>query len=350
MNIKKLSFAILLSLFFSNAVTSQELEKGKDYFVSVIGFYNLENIFDTIDTEGVLDTEFSPTGDKTWTSKKYYAKLDNMADIISQMGTEVNPEGLAILGFAEVENEATMQDLVKRDKLKDRKLKVIFHDGWDARGVDVGFLYNPKYFEFIEKKAYRLRMPEEPNLKTRDQLLVKGKLHGEEIYLMVAHWPSRRGGEKVSAPKRVAAAKLARHVVDSLLTLDPKAKIFYMGDLNDDPTNESVKDVMKTTWKTDKMEPTQMFNAMEPFFKKGIGTLAWDGAWNLFDQILISQNAAVGDFKSYRFYKAKIFDKDLVKVRGGKDHGHPYRTFLGNTFIGGYSDHFGVYVFMVKEK
>lgn len=194
-----LPFILLTSFVYSSiSVVAQETEK-KEYYVSGIGFYNLENLFDTIldlDPNKILQDDFTPEGPKAWTSERYHEKLNNLARVISELGTEISPDGVAILGVSEVENKEVLEDLVKEEKIKSRNYQIVHHESPDRRGIDVGFLYNPNYFKVESSQTYALKMPNDSNFFTRDQLVVNGYLNGEMIHVIVAHWPSRSGGEK----------------------------------------------------------------------------------------------------------------------------------------------------------
>jgi hypothetical protein len=174
-------------------------------------------------------------------------------------------------------------------------------------------------------------------------------LDGEKIHIIVNHWPSRRGGEARSRPKRIKAAKLNKRIIDSLFSIDPYAKIITMGDLNDDPLSSSVKDVLNTNKNRSSLKMKELFNPMEDMFRKGLGTLAWRDGWNLFDQIIISSELMKKEYSSYRFYKAGIYNKSYLANSQGPYKGYPYRSFGNGTFTGGYSDHFPVFVYLIKE-
>src|SRR5690606_9833568 len=161
--------------------------------------------------------------------------------------------------------------------------------------------------------------------------------------------PSRSGGEERSRPNRLRAAELNKSIMDSLLSQDPYAKIITMGDFNDDPTSPRIKDVLKTKKNRDQMEIKELFNPMEDMNKKGMGTLAYRDAWNLFDQIMISTELSKKDYSSYSFYKAGIFNKSYLQNPRGRYKGYPFRMF-SNGYTGGYSDHFPVYIYLIKEK
>ncbi len=351
MNFLKRLFFLVNFLLIAQLIAFSQEDK-KDYLVTCVGFYNLENLFDTIvdpDPDKILQDEFTPKGKNHWTSELYYEKLNNMAKVIAELGVEVTPDGAAILGVSEVENRTVLEDLAKTEKLKDRNYEVVHYESPDRRGIDVGLLYNPKYFKVVSSRSISLR-DIDTTFYTRDQLLVSGYLNDEMIHVLVAHWPSRSGGEKRSAPRRAAAAKLGKMVVDSILALDPNAKIFYMGDLNDDPTDKSVKLGLKGNGKKEEVKADEMFNPWEAYYKKGIGTLAYRDAWNLFDQILVSPGLIDEDYSTYKYYKAVIFSKSFLKNDSGSYKGYPHRTFAGGAYVGGYSDHFPVYLFLVKEQ
>ena len=349
------SLLLFFCIFSSSIVNCQQLDENKQYQVACFGFYNLENLFDTIvdpDTNKILQDDFTPNSDKQWNTKKYYHKLNNVSEVISKLGvSKSNPNGVSVLGVCEVENRSVLEDLVSHKKIKNKKFKIVHHEGPDHRGIDCGFLYNPKYFKLESSKSYRLTMPDDTAFSSRDQLLVTGLYLEERMHFIVLHWPSRRGGEMKSRPKRIQAAILSKSIVDSILKSEPEAKVILMGDLNDDPISPSVKEVLNAKGEMDNFNENEMFNCMMGHFKKGIGTLAYRDNWNLFDQFiltpsLVSEN---NSFTSFKYFSSKIYNKDFLKNQEGNFKGYPYRTYVGSTFMGGYSDHFPVYLLLVKE-
>ena len=343
----KLFFALFL---FTAFLQGQTLEKGKNYYVSAIGFWNVENLYDTLNDPKKMDEEFLPSGDKAWTGSRYWVKIDHLAKVISEMAIDATPEGLSILGLCEIENKNCLEDLVKDPKLKARNYQTILVEGPDARGVDPGLIYNPKHFKVTNVVTYRIVLPYDSAHKTRDQLVVSGSFFGEPLTVIVNHWPSRSGGEMKTRPGRIVAAKMSKHIADSVTKLDPKNKVIIMGDLNDDPTNESVKKCLNTYSKIENGGPDMYFNPMESLFKKGIGTLAWQDSWNLFDQTLLNKPLVPNGYKTFEFYKAFVFNKPYVKSDFGNFKGYTFRTYSGAEYTGGYSDHFAVYILLLKEK
>ncbi|MBM3436775.1 MAG: endonuclease/exonuclease/phosphatase family protein, partial [Bacteroidetes bacterium] len=287
---KKIYFIIVVVILILAGSSSQLLSQDEArYEVAIIGFYNLENLFDTINDIGFDNSEeFTPGGVNKWTSERYHNKLNNMAMVISKIATETSPDGVALLGVTEIENKGVLEDLVKDPQISERNYQIVHYDSPDRRGIDVGLLYQPKYFQVTNSRTHTLWMAD-TGFRTRDQLVVSGLLDGEMIHVIVNHWPSRRGGERASRPNRNAAGDLSRHIVDSLLAIEKNAKIFVMGDLNDDPINPSVKDHLRAKGKKEVLVPGDLFNPMFKMYKDGIGSLAYRDTWNLFDQIIISQ-------------------------------------------------------------
>jgi hypothetical protein len=345
----RFSRLLILSYFTFVITLFGYAQEKKSYQVACVGFYNLENLFDTInDVENAISEEFTPSGPKQWTEKRYHEKLSNMAYAISTIATDITPDGLAILGVSEIENRGVLEDLVKQEAIKDRKYDVVHYDSPDRRGVDVGLLYQPKYLTVTHTASHTLHMVDS-NFKTRDQLVVTGLLNGEEMHFIVNHWPSRSGGEKRSRPKRNAAGQLTRHIVDSLLNLNPNAKIMVMGDLNDDPINPSVKEYLRTKGKVEQLEEGDLFNPYYKLYRDGIGSLAYRDTWNLFDMVIVSKGLLGDDKSDYKFYTARVHNKNYLKQKEGAYAGYPHRTFAGGVYLGGYSDHFPVYIVLVRE-
>jgi len=347
------SFFILFIFSAFQAVFGQEKQEKQDFKVITVAFYNLENLFDTKNDPITFDDDRTPDGKDHWTETIYAEKSKNMAFVISQIGEEVAQNSPAILGVAEIENRKVLEDLVNQPSLRQQNYGIVHYDSPDRRGIDVALLYQKDIFKVIKSKAYELMIykPEEPNKRvyTRDQLVVSGMLDGDQVYIIVNHWPSRSGGEAASSYKREAAAALNRRIIDSLQNTAPNAKIMTMGDFNDDPTNTSVKNVLGTKGEKSKVKRLEFFNPMEVIFKTGTGTLAYRDNWNLFDQIIISEPLLDIDFKTYGFYKAGIYNKAFLSNPEGRYKGYPFRSFANGNYTGGYSDHFPVYIYLIKQ-
>ncbi len=303
-----------------------------------IAFYNWENLFDTIpnNPEG-RDSEFTPDGPRQWDGRKYREKVHNLAYAISQFTTRTTPYGPAIVGVSEIENRSVMEDVVNQPELKAWNLQVVHHDSPDARGVDVGLLYNPRYFRLENVTNHRLTAVP---FRTRDQMCVVGSLLGQRIAVIVNHWPSRLGGQEKSSPNREAAAALCKEIADSLWNVDPEIGVIIMGDLNDDPQDKSCAKVLGAKRDRDGVPAHGFYNPFWRMLDKGIGTLAYKSSWNLFDQIILSGNLANGPEDRWHFYEAKVLNFDFLKDTEGTRMGYPKRTYSAGSYLGGYSDHF----------
>lgn len=321
------------------------------YKSAIVSFYNFENLYDTIFHGKNDDPEFTPQGSKAYTSAVYHDKLLHLATVLSQIGTNINPDGPAILGTAEIENQYVLDTLLRHPLIANRNYKYVHYDSRDARGVDVALIYNPKYFRVVSSKPLYVQLPvgAKDAFYTRDVLWVTGYLDGEKLHVFVNHWPSRSGGEKKSEPGRMAAAKTVRTMIDSILNKEPNSNIIVMGDLNDDPINNSVTKGLKASGSIKKIQEGELYNPWVEHYKKGLGTLAYQDAWSLFDQIIISQSFLNKEKQGFFFYKNAVFNPDYIVENIGKYKGYPMRTYSGDTYRGGYSDHFPTYIVLLKK-
>jgi hypothetical protein len=326
----------------------------KKFSVYAVGFYNQENLFDTCHDEGKNDYDFLPTGSYRWDGLKYSHKLRNMARALSDMGTNTLPGvGCAIIGLAEVENAKVLTDLCNQPELKARNYQFCHIEGPDRRGIDCALLYNPSLFKVKNVKLvpYVPTEKQGSNFKTRGFLTVSGELAGEHVAVVVCHLPSRFSG---SYYREVGAAQ-ARAVKDSLLREDENCKVFVMGDMNDDPTNKSMREGLRGKEDIDKVGEGDLFNPWYNIFtKQGTGTLMYRGSWNLFDQILLTPNLlnAKGskDYRTLKYWKSEIQRMPYLFQTEGKYKGSIKRTTAGGVWLDGYSDHLPVCVYLVKEQ
>ena len=341
------TFSFLCSILLGNAQNSEN-----QYRLIVAGFYNLENLFDTIDDPIKYDEEFTPSGGYRYNTTIYKDKLGRLSDVLSQIGTDVSPDGLAFLGTAEIENVDVLLDLVAMPKLASRNYKPIWYEGGDARGIDCAFLYNPKYFKPIYSKSIPINLNQvvKDGKPTRDVLWVRGILTGiDTVDVFVGHWPSRRGGETLTAPMRNYVAGTIRHYADSIRAINKEAKILVMGDLNDNPTDPSLVKYLDAVGSKDKMTAEKFFNPFVEFYKKGYGTLAHNDAWGLFDQIILSNGWMNAKQDGWFYQNAHIFKKDFMVQKTGKYKGYPKRTWNFSEYNYGYSDHFPTYIQLLQR-
>lgn len=345
-----MSYRYLLTLLLLSYAAAACAEK-KSYQVSAIAFYNLENLFDADDDpDNTGDDEFTPAGPYNYTKDIYQQKLHNLATVIRQLGSGVTPHGPAIIGVAEVENGRVLEDLIAQPEIRERNYKIVHFESPDSRGIDVGLLYHPGYFTVINARPLHVDISRtgQKGGTTRDILYVQGVLAGDTVHVLVNHWPSRRGGEAASAPLRAIAAGVGRKLIDSLMKARPGVKVVLMGDLNDDPINASVAKVLGAIGDREMVTQKKLYNPWMNFYKHGIGSLAYNDSWNLFDQIIISGGWLQPDDAHWHFYKAEIFNREFLRTSFGRYKGYPHRSFSGNQWINGYSDHFPTIIYLIR--
>lgn len=333
-----------LLFFVFSTLNAQE----KKYELYSVGFYNLENLFDTIHDAGKNDFEFLPDGTNKWGTLKYTNKLKNMARVLNEMGTDVLPMGMAAVGVSEIENSRVLKDLVEHEILAPRGWNFIHIEGPDRRGVDCALLYNPKLFKPTGSKlAPYTTEDNDTTYKTRGFLIVSGDMGGDLVHIIVNHWPSRFA----KSPARERAGKLVRQLKDSIMTAMPHSKVLIMGDMNDDPDNKSMKSSLGAMREKDELKTSSdLYNPWWNILrKKGLGTLKYNGKWNLFDQIILNGNLIGGDRSTLKLYKTEIFSRNYLFQQEGRYKGNTLRTHAGGVWLNGYSDHLPVIVYLVKE-
>lgn len=366
-----LAFAALTTL---TSFTTGQHQQPKRYALYGVAFYNLENLFDTLHDAGKNDYEYLPDGRNKWGKMKYEAKLHNMARVLSELCTDKLPQGPAVIGVSELENHLALEDLLHQPSLAGRGLKYVDVAGPDRRGVECAFIYNPRFFQMErymhvpyyyapsgrvddplvgfytdeqgEVQAYTDLKGDTTHI-TRGFLVMQGLLAGERMFFIVNHWPSRAAGSEA----RERAGYQVRMLKDALMASHPEAKVMIMGDMNDDPADKSMTTALGCKHQTDKVKKaTDLFNPWhETLYKRGQGTLLYQGKWNLFDQIVFSGNLLGTDRTSLKFYKHEIFMRDYLFQQEGKYKGSPLRTHAGGVWLNGYSDHLPTYVYLIKE-
>ena len=351
MKMRILFFLLSLPFFVFTQAQQPTEQKGKQYQVRTVAFYNVENLFDTKNDTLTFDDDRTPEGKDNWTEERYRQKLEHIANVISEIGAENTNTSPDIVGLCEVENRQVVEDLINLPVLRPKGYGVVHFDSPDERGIDVALLYKKSAFLPTSFTSHRLLLFDDYEYRnyTRDQLVVGGLLDNEQFYFTVNHWPSRSGGEARSKPNRMAAATLNRRITDSILKLDVAAKIISMGDLNDDPIDDSLKKVVRTKGKKRNLEEGDLFNPMEDLFRKGVGSLAYRDKWNLFDQLFFTPNLLEEEKDQYRYWKAAVFNPSYLVSKKGQYKGYPFRTYAGGSYAGGYSDHFPVYMYLIRE-
>lgn len=319
-----------------------------------VAFYNQENLFDTCHDEGKNDYDFLPTGSYRWNGLKYKNKLHNMARALADLGTDVLPGvGCAVIGLSEVENNKVLDALVAQPELAARGYKYCHVEGPDKRGIDCALLYNPALFSVRDVKLvpYVYDLPKDSARATRGFLTVSGTMAGEHLTVVVCHWPSRGA----SSHYREIAGTQVKAVKDSLLRDDPNCKVMVMGDMNDDPTNKSMYEALSAKEDIEKVGKNDMFNPWyNVLVKQGQGTLMYQGAWNLFDQIILSPNLlnkkGHRDGSTLKYWKCEIQRMPYLFQTEGKYKGGTKRTTAGGVWLDGYSDHLPTAIYLMKEQ
>lgn len=329
------SLIILTVLFF----TSCAPWRNATYRNMTVAFYNVENLFDLEDEPGKNDGEFTPESDKKWDEIKYRKKLADISRVISGINEGDLPE---IVGLCEVENEQVLAELVMTGLLANGKYKIVHHESPDFRGIDCALIYRPEEFKVLEHFAVPVRFEDDPDYVTRDILYVKGRTRNREVFhIFVNHWPSRIGGVAQTEPERVSVAQILKSKIDSVRIADSKAHIIMMGDMNDDPDNKSLQEVL------DAQPPSTpgatLVNLMFHDFNDGKGTYNFRGNWNMLDNLIVSPGLL--DDKGFRCVEEKghIFREEWMEYKNRDGEISPNRTYGGPNYYGGVSDHFPVY-------
>lgn len=323
--------------------TVQTTQKAKGLYS--VAFYNVENLFDTVPDPGKNDAEYLPYGANRWNTEKYTAKLNNIARVLGELTREKTPQGPAAIGLAEVENRYALNDLVAAcAAVAPVKYGIVHFEGEDKRGIDCALLYDPRQF----KPGKSVLIPHKPlnndkTHKTRGFLLVQGKIAKEPVCFIVNHWPSRGA----AAPARIWAARQVRMITDSLATVNPKLKIIVMGDMNDDPMDESMVKALGARKTVAEVGEGDFYNPWWSTLEdEDHGTLLYRGKWNLFDQIVLSRTLL--DAAGLKYDSHEIFSRDYLFQQKGKYKGYPFRTHGGREWLNGYSDHLPTVIYLRK--
>jgi predicted extracellular nuclease len=346
---KKLSLLLLATMgFFSLCLSQQDQTSSKNTLT--VMFYNVENLFDTSNDSLTADEEFLPQSPKRWDSEKYSKKISDLARVISSVNEKELP---ALIGLAEVENRKVLEDLVSSQKLKKGKYSIVHFNSKDERGIDAALLYNSEEIELLDSKAIPVSFGKDIKDLTRDILFVKCRIKGDRIInVFVNHWPSRSPNQEDSEMKRVMAALTLRREVDNILNIDNEAAILIMGDFNDEPTNKSVFQILNATNKRKNAHYRDLYNLMfDSHNINGEGSITYRDSWQMFDQIIISQSLLSKEGGYYVTYSdGKVFKTGDVLIKDPATGSQVLnRTFGGDKYLGGVSDHLPVFAILKKE-
>ncbi len=304
-----------------------------------IAFYNTENLFDTIDDPQKDDAEFLPNGKMKWTADRYQTKLSHIEQVAEAMDFPV------VMGFCEIENRLVLEDLLKQPKMKMQGYEIAHFDSPDERGIDVGLIYKKAVFSLKNSKPHRVSLVSGD--KTRDILEVSGTLANQNVHIFVNHWPSRRGGQVESDDKRMTAAKTLKIVVDSIQKNVKNSYIIAMGDLNDEPIDKSLTEGLgaKDPSVYKRFLSKNLYNMSFPVKKRGEGSYYYQKSYTMIDQIVISGNFLQTTSPLKSNYEEGILRANFLYYTDKKTgESFPNRTYTGEKYRGGYSDHLPVYL------
>ncbi len=319
-------------------------------------FYNVENLFDTYDDPVTNDNEFLPESKKEWTQERYLRKLQDLAAVLSETGDRHLP---AIIGLCEVENLKVVEDLAITGRLKHGRYSAVHYDSPDARGIDVALLYQPSEFSVKGSTPIAVKLPGKSRLSTRDILHVWGRTTNDELlHIFVNHWPSKAGGVEQTRSGRMAAARVLRSITDSLFRLDANTKIIIMGDFNDTPDDVETycrTSLLNTYGRTsllkavhpDSLTHPSLVNLMYPAHLRGEGTYNFRGSWEMIDHIIVSSSLLSGRGIRVENAAGHVFNPDWITFTNSRGQKVPNRTYVGNRYEGGISDHFPVWIRLV---
>lgn len=332
--LRSLPLVITFSIFTTAFAFRAALKKEPP--VTVV-FYNVENLFDTIDSPDTLDEDFTPQGKNQWTGERYVKKLNDLAKVLSACTA---PELPTVIGLCEVENRTVVEELMRTGDLKKGKYKVIHRESPDARGIDVAFAYRTSSMLELHHETISYSFDFEPETTTRDILYIKMLANGDTLHFFVNHWPSRRGGQEESEAKRLVPANIIRHKSDSLMNVDKDARIIIMGDFNDYPDNRTMTEVLRSVPDSD----SGLTNLTYNLHKGGKGSYNYKGEWGMLDQFIVSDRLLTVDSGlTVTDSSATIFSPEWLFYTDEKTGGQsPSKTYGGPNYYGGYSDHFPI--------
>jgi predicted extracellular nuclease len=341
-----LSFITFLTI--SLYLNSQILPSPKKSLTVV--FYNVGNLFDTVNDPIAGDDLFTPQSPRQWNEEKYKKKISDIAEVLSSVNDKELP---SMIGLAEIENKKVLDNLVAYAKLKKARYGIVQNDSKDKRGIDVAFLYNSEEVKVIGFKAIPVVFSFDSVNAASDILYIKCQIKDDNIYhIFINHWPSRSTYEQESEIKRITAAVTLRKEIDNILNFENNARIVIMGDFNDEPTNKSLLQILGATNKQKNLYYRDLYNMMYDMHNMGNeGSVNYQGNWQMFDQIIVSSSFFSKTNGYYlNFTDGKVFkDENLLFKDPVKGFSAPNPTYNGEIYLGGVSDHLPVYIILKKD-
>lgn len=313
-----------------------------------IMFYNVENLFDTKHDSLKNDYDFLPDGFMNWNLWKYWQKQRNICRVITALGEMHSP---ALIGLCEVENDSVVYDLTKRSPLRNQDYEYIMTDSPDWRGIDVALLYQRHQFKLIEKNEYEVYFSTKRENRTRNILHAVGEIiNGDTLDIFVCHFPSRYGGQLESESKRIDAATRLKSKTDSIFLLRKNCNIIIMGDFNDAPNDKSIYKTLNAKSLKDNIHNDKLYNMfLHRVKKRRQGTYKHKGVWTFLDQFIVSGNLLRKESNiNIKNNEANVFNPSFLNETDETYGGvKPFRTNLGPRYLGGFSDHYPIYLDLV---
>jgi endonuclease/exonuclease/phosphatase family metal-dependent hydrolase len=325
---RKLSLTLLLAVVLVFPVSGQ----ASGETLKVV-FWNVENLFDTVDDSLTNDDEYLPYGIRGWSKERYQEKLFKIYKTLVAIGEWEFPP---LLALAEVENKQVLQDLLDYTPLMKAGYQIVHQDSEDRRGIDLALLYRPDQLQILDTTFIQLSFPDAPQSKSRDIIHVVVKPDfSEPFHLFVNHWPSRYGGGRSSESRRIFAASVVRKNLDSLYLLEPQLRAVVMGDFNDVPEDASLKELNRAQLKLNHVTAQSFY-----------GTHKFQGVWSHFDQVWVSESLMhIQEGFSLSVAAAHIFHPEWL-LETDKSYGglKPNRSYEGYRYHGGFSDHLPLFL------
>jgi len=324
-------------------------EKEEDFQKMRISFYNVENLFDTINEPVKLDDEFTPESEKRWDTERYNDKLGKLSRVFASMGDGVNAP--TIIGLAEVENKTAINDLLKTDAFKNNSYGVVHQESPDMRGIDLALLYRKDKLKIQNQEFIEATFPAEAEYTSRDIIYTEAKVAGEKLHIFINHWPSRYGGQEKSEPRRLRVAEIVRAKIDIIQKKSSDAKIILLGDFNDGPTNKSITQILKADTVYSNLDKTHLYNVSYPIEAGGSGSYNYRGNWQLMDQVIVSQSLITDKKRMHTSNDmVKVLREDYMLYKDKRYGPKPNRSYGGPKYYGGYSDHLPIYADLILPK
>lgn len=336
------NIAILTALFF---ITLQSLYSQKNVKSFLVVSYNVENLFDTINSPQFSDDEFTPSGAKAWTYDRYKKKLNDLARVVLSIPGKKLP---AVIGLSEIENRQVLEDLANQRGLRKGEYEIVHEDGQDPRGIDCALLYRPDLFKYKSHEYVPIADPVDPDYLYRSILHVHGKgPDGSSLHIFVNHWKSRSGGELETERQRMFSAITLRKQMDLLMARESDFKVIVMGDFNDEPTNRSLTNGLSALNKRRNIQMGDYYNLFYDLHNiEGKGTYNYQGKWNMLDQIIVSYSLLNQERGLTTGYNRGVILKEEWMLYVSEKNGEslPSATYGGPEYYGGPSDHLPIFV------